>query len=39
MKFKLVILSIGLIIIGVASCTKEWDEYYNVYPETVNQNV
>lgn len=39
MKFRLGILFIGLIIIGVASCTKEWDEHYNVYPETVDQNV
>lgn len=28
-----------VIIIGVVSCTKEWDEHYNVYPETVDQNV
>jgi uncharacterized surface protein with fasciclin (FAS1) repeats len=39
MKFRLGILLIGVIIIGVASCTKEWDEHYNVYPETVDQNV
>jgi uncharacterized surface protein with fasciclin (FAS1) repeats len=39
MKFRLGILFIGLIIIGITSCTKEWDEHYNVYPETVDQNV
>lgn len=39
MKFRLGILLFGVIIIGVVSCTKEWDEHYNVYPETVDQNV
>ena len=39
MKFRLGILFIGLIIIGASSCTKEWDEHYNVYPETVDENV
>jgi len=39
MKFRLGILFIGLIIIGASSCTKQWDEHYNVYPETVDQNV
>lgn len=39
MKFRLGILFIGLIIIVVSGCTKEWDEHYNVYPETVDQNV
>lgn len=39
MKFRLGILLLGVIIIGVVSCTKEWDEHYNVYPETVDQNV
>jgi len=39
MKFRLGILFIGLIIIGVTSCTKDWDEHYNTYPETVDENV
>ncbi len=39
MKFKLKILLIGLIIISAAGCKKEWDEHYNVYPETVDENV
>jgi uncharacterized surface protein with fasciclin (FAS1) repeats len=29
----------GLIIIGAASCTKQWDEHYSTYPETVDENV
>ena len=39
MKRALGILFIGLIIIVASSCTKQWDEHYNVYPETVDQNV
>ena len=39
MKIRIRVLFIGLIIIGAASCTKQWDEHYNVYPETVDQNV
>jgi uncharacterized surface protein with fasciclin (FAS1) repeats len=39
MKQLLGILFIGLIIIVAASCTKQWEEHYNVYPETVDQNV
>lgn len=39
MKFRLRILFFGLIIIGAASCNKQWDEHYNVYPETVDKNV
>ena len=39
MKRALKILFTGLIIIAAASCTKQWDEHYNVYPETVDQNV
>ncbi len=39
MKFKLGILFIGLILIGISSCTKQWEDHYNVYPETVDQNV
>jgi uncharacterized surface protein with fasciclin (FAS1) repeats len=39
MKFRLGILIIGLITIGAASCTKQWDDHYTVYPETVDENV
>ena len=39
MKFRLGILLLVVVIIGISSCTKEWDEHYNVYPETVDQNV
>jgi len=39
MKIRIGILFIGLIIIGAASCTKQWDEHYNTYPETVDGNV
>jgi len=40
MKFNLVIkiFFIALVIIS-AGCTKQWDEHYNVYPETVDENV
>lgn len=30
---------IGLLIFTAAACTKQWDEHYNVYPETVDGNV
>ena len=30
---------LGLIIIGAAGCTKQWDEHYDTYPETVDENV
>ena len=39
MRFRLGILLLVVVIIGISSCTKEWDEHYNVYPETVDQNV
>lgn len=39
MKFKLKIILFGLILIGAAGCTKEWEEHYNVYPDTVDENV
>lgn len=39
MKFKSGILLIGLIFIIISGCKKQWDEHYDVYPETVDQNV
>lgn len=39
MKFKVGILFIGLIFIGISGCNKQWDEHYNIYPETVDKNV
>jgi len=39
MKVRLVILFIGLIIFGAVSCTKQWDEHYNNYPDTVDENI
>ncbi|MGM0620430.1 MAG: fasciclin domain-containing protein [Bacteroidota bacterium] len=38
MKLKLGIYAV-LSIFLLATCTKEWDDHYNVYPETVDQNV
>lgn len=39
MKFRLGILLIGIFGVLAIGCNKQWDEYYNKYPETVNQNV
>ena len=39
MKRLLGILFTGFMIMGTISCTKQWDEHYNVYPETVDENV
>lgn len=39
MKFKNSILAIGIVLVLGYSCTKQWEDYYNEYPETVNENV
>jgi len=39
MKRVLKILFIVFVIIVTTNCTKQWDEHYNVYPETVDGNV
>ncbi len=39
MKFKIGILTIGVLIIFITGCNKEWDNHYNIYPDTVDQNV
>jgi uncharacterized surface protein with fasciclin (FAS1) repeats len=39
MKLRLGILFIGILIIAAFGCTKQWDEHYTVYPETVDENV
>lgn len=38
MKLKLV-LYLAIVLAVSASCTKEWDDHYNEYPEAVDQNV
>jgi hypothetical protein len=38
MKLKLGIYTVFFILL-LASCTKEWDDHFTVYPETVDQNV
>jgi len=40
MKFNLgiIIFFIGMVVLNL-SCSREWDEHYNTYPETVNENV
>ena len=38
MKIKNSIL-VGIFILLIFGCTKEWEDYYDVYPETVNENV
>jgi uncharacterized surface protein with fasciclin (FAS1) repeats len=38
MKLKIVILFLT-VIVAVSGCKKEWEDHYDVYPETVNQNV
>jgi len=39
MKYRLVILLILLGFVGIIGCQKQWDDHYNTYEETVNQNV
>ena len=39
MKIRIKILFAGLIFIMTAGCTKQWDEHYNIYPDTVDENV
>ena len=38
MKFKTNIL-IGLTLLFVTSCSKTWEDHYNIYPDTVDMNV
>lgn len=38
MKLKIVILFL-IVMAAVFGCKKEWEDHYDVYPETVNQNV
>ncbi len=38
MKFKTSIL-IGLTLLIVASCSKNWEDHFDIYPETVDENV
>ena len=37
MKLKIIILTAT--ILGLVSCSKNWEDHYDVYPETVNENV
>ncbi len=39
MKRALKILFIGLMVFGAVNCNKQWDEHYNTYPDTVDENV
>lgn len=39
MKVKKIFLYIGLIVFIGTACNKQWDEHYDVYPATVNENV
>lgn len=39
MKFRSVILLLLLGFVGIVGCQKQWDDHYNTYEETVNQNV
>ncbi len=39
MKISIKILFTGLVIIIATACTKQWDDHYNVYPETVDKNM
>jgi uncharacterized surface protein with fasciclin (FAS1) repeats len=38
MKFKISIL-MGLALLFVTSCSKNWEDHFDIYPETVNKNV
>lgn len=38
MKYKIGILSV-FIILSILSCTRNWDDHYTKYPDTVNMNV
>ncbi|HKJ78436.1 MAG TPA: fasciclin domain-containing protein [Prolixibacteraceae bacterium] len=38
-RIKNTILLIAVILLGASSCTKEWEEHYDNYPETVNQHL
>lgn len=39
MKLKYSYIWIVLVLMGGFACTDRWDEHYDVYPETVNENV
>jgi uncharacterized surface protein with fasciclin (FAS1) repeats len=39
MKTRFLIISIVLTILGMAGCKEYWEDHYDVYPETVDQNV
>ncbi len=38
MKLKIKVI-LGVLIVLAVGCTREWEDYYDVYPETVNENV
>jgi len=38
MKLKLNIV-LGIIVVFAIGCTRDWEDHYDVYPETVNENV
>lgn len=39
MKFRLGIFLLGVFIVFAFGCNKQWEEHYNTYPETVDENV
>lgn len=39
MKIKLNILILAVIVLIFSACTKDWENHYDVFPETVNINV
>ena len=39
MNFKIGILVFAIFVSLLVACTKQWDDHYNVYPETVDKNI
>ena len=39
MKLKFSNILIVIALLGVFACSDKWDEHYDVYPDTVNENV
>ena len=39
MRYRFLIASFAVLLLSLASCNKQWDEYYKGYPETVDGNI
>ncbi len=39
LNIGIIALFIGLIVLIGTGCTKQWEDHYNVYPDTVNENL